>query len=124
MPPLDIAGGDGQTGMFGRSTHGGFPRMPPLDIAGGDGRGGPRMQPSSGGLDAPVDPMTQPMRRVPELPPGFFNVLNRLYHAKLPSGPITSNSPDGKLRTQPQSVPFKMPTLPSGSTSSPDFPAE
>ena len=82
------------------------------------------MQPSSGGLDAPVDPMTQPMRRVPELPPGFFNVLNRLYHAKLPSGPITSNSPDGKLRTQPQSVPFKMPTLPSGSTSSPDFPAE
>ena len=124
MPPLDIAGGDGQTGMFGRSTHGGFPRMPPLDIAGGDGRGGPRMQPSSGGLDAPVDPMPQPMRRVPALPPGFFNGLNRLYHAKLPSGPITSNSPDGKLRTQPQSVPFKMPTLPSGSTSSPDFPAE
>ena len=82
-----------------------FMGMNPSD--GGAGRGGPRMQPSfdplaMGGpqLTNP-QPLSQPMRRV--------------------QTPITSNSPDGKLRTQPRSVPFKMPTLPSGSMSSPNY---
>ena len=111
MPPLDIAGGDGR--MFERSTHG--PRMKPLDIAGGDGRGGPRAPITS---NSPDGVSTQ---SVPS------NMQRRYYqYGKLITQPmpITSNSPDGKLRTQPQSVPFKMPTLPSGRTSSPDFPAE
>ena len=111
MPPLDIAGGECR--MFERSTHG--PRRKPLDIAGGDGRGGPRAPITS---NSPDGVSTQ---SVPS------NMQRRYYqYGKLITQPmpITSNSPDGKLRTQPQSVPFKMPTLPSGRTSSPDFPAE